>query len=230
MEKCSDCNSTGARNGTDIETCSYCGGAGRVRQSRGFGGFNMVTPCSACNATGKVIRNKCGSCGGKGAQKKTVSYEVNIPAGIADGQTLNIAGEGDCAVGSPDGMSGSLLIAIRVTPHGLLMRDGFDLFLELPISFTQAILGDKVMIPTVDGTTILVIPPYTQNGARHILRSKGVKRLKQMGHGDLIVKILVEIPKSLDRRTLDTIRALNVQIDDSEYPKTKNFRDKLRRS
>jgi molecular chaperone DnaJ len=227
MEKCVSCNGTGARGGTDIETCAYCGGTGRVRQSRGFGGLSIVTPCSVCNGTGKQIRNKCPGCGGKGAVKKTVSYEVNIPAGIADGQTINIAGEGDCVIGAAEGISGSLMIAVRVTPHQLLIRDGFDLYLELPISFTQAILGDRVAIPTIEGTAELVIPPFTQNGARHILRGKGVKRLKQMGSGDLIVRILVEMPHKLDRKTLDSVRSLDALIDGGEYPRRKDYKNKL---
>jgi len=225
MEKCGGCHGTGAHDGTDVETCKYCNGTGRVRQNRGFG-LQMVSPCSACNATGKVIRNKCEKCGGRGAIKKTVDYEVDIPAGIADGQTINIDGEGDCAVnGGPDGMSGALLASIRVTPHPLLVRDGYDLYLELPITFTQAILGDRVIIPTIEGTTDLTIAPFTQNGARHILRGRGVKRLRQMGSGDLVVKVFVEIPSRLDRRATDLIK--NLGIDKNDYAKKRAFQDRL---
>ena len=230
FEKCSDCHGSGARNGTDVETCNYCNGTGRVRQSRGFMGFNMVTPCSACNGTGRRIRNKCGTCGGKGSQKRSVTYEVNIPAGIADGQTINIAGEGDCAMGGPDGMSGSLLISVRVIPHPLLVRDGYDLYLDLPISFTQAILGDRVRIPMIDGFIEVNIPPYTQNGDKQVLSGKGVKRLKQLGSGNLIVKIIVEMPNRLDRKTLEMIRSLDVSISDNEYAKRKIYKDKLIRT
>jgi len=227
MERCSDCNGTGARGGTDVESCSYCAGSGRVR-NRGFGGLSMVTPCSACNGSGKQIKNKCGGCGGKGAVKRTVSYQVDIPAGIADGQTLNIAGEGDCAMsGGPDGMSGALMLNVRVTPHSLFVREDFDLYLDLPITFTQAILGCTVKIPTVDGTMDLVIAPYTQNGTRHILRGKGVKRLRQIGSGDLIVKIFVEIPKNLDRRAVDAVKAMSAAQNDGDFPKRRNYRERL---
>ena len=223
MEKCHDCNGTGASGGS-VETCRYCNGTGRVRQQRSFG-MSVVTPCSACNGTGKIIKNKCDKCRGTGAVKKTVSYEVDIPAGIADGQTINIDGEGDCVVnGGPDGMTGSLLLSVRVTPHPILVRDGFDLQLELPISFTQAILGATVKIPTVDGTADLVIPPYTQNGTRHIMRGKGIKRLNQMGTGDLIVKVLVELPTRLDKRLMDTIKILDSSIPTTEYPKKSKYR------
>jgi len=160
--------------------------------------------------------------------KKTVTYEVAIPAGIADGQAINIEGEGDCAVnGGPDGMTGSLMIAVRVQPHPILVRDGFDLHMELPISFTQAILGCKVKIPTIDGTGDLTIPPYTQTGTRHTLRGKGVKRLRQMGSGDLIIKVIVEMPQKLDRKTLQLIEALNASVDEREYTKRRLYNEKM---
>ena len=226
MEKCGTCNGTGARGG-DVETCKYCNGQGRVRQ-RGMLGFATVVPCSACNGRGKTIKNKCDPCRGAGAVKKSVSYEVNIPAGIADGQAVNIEGEGDAAInGGPDGMRGSLVIAIRVQPHPILVRDGYDLHMELPISFTQSILGCKVKIPTIEGTTEITIAPYTQNGTRHILRGKGIKRLRQMGSGDLVVIILVEMPNKLDRKTLDAIAALNNVIDPREYSKRRSYDEKM---
>jgi len=229
MEKCGDCKGTGARDERDVQTCSYCNGSGRVRQGGGFG-LSMISPCSACNATGKVIKSKCAKCGGKGAVKKTVEYELNIPAGIADGQTINVEGEGDCAInGGPDGMAGALLVSVRVTPHALLVRDGFDLHLDLPITFTQAILGDKVRIPIVGGDYLdLVIPSYTQNGARHILRNRGVKRLRQSGSGDLIVKIFVEVPNRMDKRTLEVIKNLDVAIDKGDYQRRKKYLDKVK--
>jgi len=116
---------------------------------------------------------------------------------------------------------------VRVQPHPILVRDGFDLHMELPISFTQAILGCKIRIPTVEGTTDLSIPPSTQNGARHIMRGKGVKRLRQMGSGDLVVKILVEMPSKLDRKTLQLIEALNTSVDEREYPRQRLYREKM---
>ena len=227
FEKCSDCGGTGARNPNDVQTCAYCKGSGQVRQSGRFGGMSVVVPCSACNGTGKTIREKCAGCKGSGILKKTVSYEVKVPAGISDGQTLNIAGEGDAASGG-EGLSGALLIGVRVTPHPLLVRDAFDLYLELPISFTQAILGTRIRIPGVETDHELVIPPHTQNGVIHRLRGKGVKKLKSIGSGDLIVKILIEMPKDLDRKQLELVRALDDNISDHDYPKRRAYRDKMR--
>ena len=226
MEKCSVCNGSGAKSASDVEICKYCGGSGRVRHNAGF--MSTISPCSACNGTGKTIKHKCDNCRGVGAVKKTVSYDVDIPAGIADGQTLNMAGEGDCAIGAgADGMSGNLLVNVRVGAHPILVRDGFDLHLELPISFTEAILGKKVTIPTIDGTTEFNVPPYTQNGSRHTLHGKGVKRLRQMGHGDLIIKILVEMPDKMDKRQIEAIRALDESVDKKEYNKRRSYLDKL---
>jgi len=229
FDKCKDCNGTGARNGTAVETCSYCNGRGEVKQTTRLGRFGMmenVVPCSACNATGKMIKEKCGSCSGKGAVKRTINYEVSVPAGIADGQILNISGEGDAAQGV-DGISGNLLVGVRVAAHPLLVREDYDLYLELPITFTQAILGDKVRIPAIEGTTDITIPPNTQSGVIIRLKGKGVKRLRSMGSGDLVVRIFVEVPSKLDRSVINEIRKLDNSIPARDYAKQNNFRDKM---
>jgi len=232
FEKCTDCGGTGARGGSNYTTCSYCKGNGRVRQQQRLPGFGMienVVPCSACNATGRIIKEKCTPCGGKGVTKKQIDFEVNVPAGISDGQTLNISGEGDAPLGVAEGISGNLLISIRVTPHPLLVRDEFDLYLELPISFTQAMLGDKIQIPTIEGTSLLTVHEGTQSGTIHRLKGKGVKRLRGIGSGDLIVKIIVEVPKRLDRKQSEMIRVLDQIIPSSEYNKRKTYSDKMER-
>ena len=188
----------------------------------------MVSPCSACNGTGRVVKNKCGKCGGRGAVKRTVTYEADIPAGIADGQTIQVPGQGDFPTNvGGDGICGSLLIDVRVAPHPLLVRDGFDLYLDLPITFMQSILGAKVTIPTINGTTEITIPPYTQTGTMQKLGGKGVKRLRQMGSGDIIVRINVEMPNHVDKKVLEAIRLLDGAIDMRDFPKAKAFRDKM---
>jgi len=230
FEKCADCGGTGAKGGSNYTTCSHCKGSGRIRQRQSLGSFGVienVVPCSACNATGRIIKEKCNPCAGKGAIKRNVDFEVNVPAGISDGQTLNISGEGDAPTGVADGISGNLLIAIRVTPHPLLVRDEFDLYLELPITFTQAMLGDKIEIPTIDGTNILTIQEGTQSGTIHRLKGKGIKRLRGIGSGDLIVKIIVEVPKRLDRKQLDMLRVLDQLIPAGEYSKHKTYKEKM---
>ncbi|MDR1917634.1 MAG: molecular chaperone DnaJ [Christensenellaceae bacterium] len=226
MDKCKPCGGTGAKNGTGFTTCSYCNGNGRVKQRQSLGGFgimeNIVT-CSVCGGTGKVVTDKCPECNGKGAIKKNVSYEVNIPAGIADGQALTITGEGNAVTGGT-GISGDLHIRIRVIPHPILLREDFDLYMELPITFTEAILGTTVKIPVVGGTTTLEIPPNTQNGTIHRIRGKGVKKLRSIGSGDLIVKIFIEMPKSHDKKTAQLLRALDSATDYDDYKKVANYR------
>ena len=232
FEKCADCGGTGARGGTDFLTCEHCKGSGRVRQQQRLGAFGVienVVPCSGCNATGRIIKEKCAMCGGKGAIKRQVDFEVNVPAGISDGQTLNISGEGDAPVGAAEGISGNLLISIRVTPHPLLVREDFDLYLELPISFTQAVLGDKIPIPMIEGTNLLTIHEGTQSGTVHRLKGRGVKRLRGIGSGDLIVKIIVEVPKRLERKQLEMLKVLDQLIPDEEYTKRSAYRDKIKR-
>lgn len=230
FEKCTDCGGTGAKGGSNYTTCDYCKGQGRVRQQQRLGGFGIienVVPCTACNATGRIIKEKCTPCGGKGVIKRQIDFEVNVPAGISDGQTLNISAEGDAPLGVAEGISGNLLISIRVTPHPLLVRDEFDLYLELPISFTQAMLGDKIQIPTIEGTSLLTIHEGTQSGTIHRLKGKGVKRLRGIGSGDLIVKIIVEVPKRLDRKQTDMLRVLDQTISPSEYYKRKIYKEKM---
>jgi molecular chaperone DnaJ len=230
-DKCKSCGGTGAKNGTGFTTCSYCNGQGRVKQTQRIGGFGImenVVTCSVCGGTGRVVTDKCPDCNGKGATKRTVSYEVNIPAGIDDGQALTITGEGN-AVTDGTGIAGDLHIRIRVIPHPILVREGFDLYMELPITFTEAVLGVKVKVPVIGGTTILDIPPNTQNGTVHRMRGKGVKKLRSIGSGDLIIKIFVEIPKSTDKRTAQLLRALDTDIDLEDYKKVANYRKHIKK-
>jgi molecular chaperone DnaJ len=225
MEACKSCSGSGAKNGTGFSTCSYCHGNGRVKQRQSLGGFgvmeNIVT-CPVCGGSGKVVTDKCPDCNGKGVNKKPVSYEVDIPAGIDNGQALTITGEGNATTGG-SGIAGDLHIRIRVIPHPILLREEFDLHMELPITFTEAILGTTVKIPIINGTATLEIPPNTQNGTVHRLRGKGVKKLRSIGSGDLVVKIFIEMPKSVDRKTAQLLRALNNDMDSDDYKKVANY-------
>jgi molecular chaperone DnaJ len=227
-EKCRVCNGTGAKDGSSFTQCSYCHGAGRVKQTQRLGAFGVmenVVPCSVCGGTGKVITEKCHDCNGKGTVKKQVAYEVNVPAGIDNNQTLTITGEGNAATGG--GISGDLHIRIRVIPHPILLREDFDLYMELPITFTEAILGVKVKIPVIGGTTVLDITPNTQNGTVHRLRGKGVKKLRSVGAGDLIVKVFVEVPKAVDKKVAQLLNALNSDIKIDAYKKVASYRERV---
>ena len=227
-ERCPDCHGTGARDDNSLQTCSYCHGAGQVKQAQRLGGLVIenTTTCPVCHGTGKIIIDKCRTCAGKGSFKKQVSSVVNIPAGIDDGQTLTITGEGNMAEG-PAGISGDLQIRIHVAKHPILMREDFDLYMELPITFTQAILGTKVKIPVIGGYMDLEIPPNTQNGTLRRIRGKGVKRLRSVGTGDLVVKIFVEMPKTIDKRTAQLLEALDTDIRADSYKKVASYRSKV---
>ena len=198
LEKCNECNGYGTNNDLYVDICSCCEGSGFVRQFRCFGNHNVVMPCSICGGLGKQILNKCLICSGKGATDRIVDFDINVPAGIHDGQTLNIAEEGNCAIGDPNGKSGNLLVFVEVAPHPYLIRDEYNLHYELPISSKQAEVGDSVKIPTVEGVIDFSIPPNTKNGAMFTLRGKGVKRLRQRGSGNLIVKIVIKSQHDID--------------------------------
>ncbi len=228
-ERCPDCHGTGAKDDNSLQTCSYCHGAGQVKQTQRLGGFTVienVVTCPVCHGTGKVITDKCKSCGGKGSFKKQVTSKINIPAGIDDGQTLTINGEGNMAEGAA-GISGDLQIRVHVAKHPILIREDFDLYMELPITFTQAILGTKVRIPVIGGFMDFEVPPNTQNGDVRRIRGKGVKKLRSVGTGDLIVKIFVEMPKMVDKRTAQLLEALDTDIRADSYKKVASYRSKV---
>lgn len=227
-ERCPDCHGTGAKDDNSLQTCSYCHGAGKVKQAQRLGGLvieNVVT-CPVCHGSGKVITDKCKTCSGKGSFKKQVATKINIPAGIDDGQTLTITGEGNMAEGAT-GISGDLQIRMHVAKHPILMREDFDLYMELPITFTQAILGTKVKIPVIGGFMDFEVPPNTQNGDIRRIRGKGVKKLRSVGNGDLIVKIFVEMPKTIDKRTAQLLAALDTDIRADSYKKVASYRSKV---
>lgn len=228
-ERCPDCHGTGAKDDNCLQNCSYCHGQGQVKQTQRLGAFGVienVVACPVCHGSGKVITDKCKSCGGKGNLKKQVSYKVNIPAGINDGQTMTITGEGNMASGAA-GISGDLQIRIHVEKHPILMREDFDLYMELPITFTQAILGTKVKIPVIGGTMDFEVPPNTQNGTVKRIHGKGVKKLRSIGTGDLIVKIFVEMPKNVDKRVSQLLSALDNDIRLDSYKKVASYRSKV---
>lgn len=227
LDKCEDCHGTGAKNGKEYEVCPECHGAGQVRftQNTIFGQMSSVGPCKTCNATGKIIKTKCQTCHGAGTIKKAQEVKLKIPAGIDNGQVITMRGKGNASVKS--GPNGDLLINISVTPHPILVRDGFDLLLDLPLPFTTAYLGGKIKIPTADGTYDLTLPALTQPNTVFKIKNKGVKHLQREGYGDLIVTVRVEMPKEFSKQDKDLIEKLDNNISLSAYKKFKTFQDKL---
>lgn len=222
-DKCSVCKGTGAKNGKEFTTCRDCNGSGRVRfqQNTLFGTTIREAACPKCNGTGKIIKEKCTACNGKGDVKGSKSIKVKFPAGIDNGQTLRMRGEGNAPAG--EGVYGDLNVKVSVKPHKLLVRKENDLYLELYVPFTTTILGGKVDIPTLNGNYSLNIPELTPSGTVMRLKNKGVKVLNRDTYGDLLVTVKSEVPKNLDKTTKKQLQELAENIGDNSYTKYNNF-------
>ena len=196
-ENCAACSGTGAKPGTTPERCPTCGGSGQVRtqQNTILGSFTSTRPCTNCRGTGKVIKDPCPECHGAGRVRKNTRIAVNVPAGIDNGQTISMRGEGEA--GARGGPRGDLYITITVRPHKLLTRKGFDLYQEIGIPYTVATLGGEITVPTLKESVKYTVPAGTQSGATFRLRDQGVQRLNGTGRGDLLVTVRVDVPKRL---------------------------------
>lgn len=220
-DECTSCGGTGAYSRSDIKTCPKCKGQGRVlmRQQTIFGQSTVQTTCPDCNGSGKIITKKCDSCNGKGRVRRTKDVEVTIPQGIDTGMTLRMAGCGEAGING--GPAGDLYINFTVTPHKQFKRDGSDIILEVPISFSQAALGDSIEIPTIDSPEILKIPAGTQTGTKFRLRGKGTKNPKNpsSGRGDQYVIVRVETPTNLTNEEKELFEKLGkVQKQEKKSP------------
>ncbi len=227
IESCDDCKGTGAKNGKEFTTCSSCGGTGQVKkvQNTLFGQMVNVTTCSQCGGTGKIIKEKCSSCGGKGYNKRARTMTINIPAGVNDGQILTLRNEGNSSLNG--GPNGNLNIILTVGTHELLTRKDCNLYITIPIPFTVAMLGGEVKVPTVNEIVALKIPELTQSGTVFKLKGKGVKMLRRDSYGDLFVTITTEFPKSLDKKTKDSLQEIASNVSDGSYQKYRDYVLKL---
>ena len=205
-EECSECHGSGAKAGTGKKTCPTCNGTGEVRtvQRTPFGNIQSSRTCSTCNGEGEIIETPCPKCHGKGHTRKVKTIEVDIPAGIDDGQMIKLSGQGE--IGKKGGPRGDLYIVVSIKEHPLFTRDGFDVYFEMPITFVQATLGDEIEVPTIDGKVKYTIPEGTQSGTTFRLRDKGIPRLRGNSRGDQYIKITVEIPKKLNEKQKDILR------------------------
>lgn len=224
IEDCPDCQGSGCASGTTPEICKRCGGSGSIRtQSRtAFGVMSTTTACPDCAGSGKIIHSPCPKCKGKGSVRKNTRTTVNIPAGIDDGQTLSIHGQGH--KGANGGPAGDLLITVSVSPSTQFSRDGFSILYELPINFVQAALGDTVEVPTLDGKVKYNIPEGTQSGTVFRLRGKGVPHLHGGGRGDQFVTVTVETPKNLTGEQKDILRQFGETLGEDYKGKKKRRR------
>ncbi len=229
VENCPDCKGTGAKDGTAFKVCSQCKGSGRVTmtQRTPFGQVSTQGVCPSCHGTGKIITDKCTSCGGVGRFEKVREVKVNIPAGIDSGQRVRYDNEGHA--GSNGGEKGGLYVEVRVAPHKLFSRNGFDVLLEVPISIVDATLGTTIEVPTLYGNKEVKIPEGTQSGTVFTIKNYGIKKLKGNGKGDMFVKVVVEVPKSVSKEQKEFLKRFD-QISDQkkQYPLKKAYDEKAK--
>ena len=206
IETCADCKGTGCAPGTTPEICPDCKGTGSVTVSQRtpFGMMQSSSPCSKCHGTGKIIHQPCKSCRGLGSIRRQHKIEVNIPAGIDDGQTISKSGGGSAGVNG--GPAGDLLVSVIVRPHARFERDGTSVLLEQDISYAQAALGAEVEVPTLDGKVKLTIPEGTQPGAVFRLRGRGIPYLRGSGRGDQFVTVSIKVPRNLTGSQKELLR------------------------
>ena len=228
QDTCPDCGGTGAAKGTSPETCPDCGGRGYVvtQQRTPFGVMQSQQPCSHCGGRGTIIRNPCKTCRGTGKTAARKSLEINIPAGIDDDQNIALRGQGDA--GSNGGPAGDVIVHVTVKADPMFERDGYDVTIHVPITFSQAVLGDDVEVPTVDGRIVQHIPEGTQSGTKFRLRGQGIQYLNGRGRGDQYVILDVEIPKKVTRAQREALKAFEDSMKEDNYEKRKGFFKNLR--
>ena len=230
LEKCHECNGSGAKSSSDIVTCHTCQGSGRVTRSRRtpFGIFQTTTTCNECKGEGKIIKNPCKPCRGSGRVNKNSKIKINIPAGVEHGTRLRISGEGEAGV---KGVApGDLYVVVHVKEHEYFIRDGDDLYVDIPISFTQASLGDVVEVATLDGKTKLKIPSGTQTDTIFRLKNKGIPHLNGYGRGDQKIRVIVQVPKRLNKKQTTLLREFEKESGSDSNPVKsffKNIFDKI---
>lgn len=208
MSACSRCKGNGAEPDKGIKTCTTCNGAGQVErmQQTILGGFRSVATCPTCNGRGAVAKEKCTKCKGDGRIRENKRLDIRVPAGISDGQTIRLSGEGEA--GEHGAGSGDLFVHIRVAPHETFKRDGSDILSDADISFSQAALGGKIDVATLDGGVVLKIPAGTQSGRTFRIKGKGAHRLRSTNRGDHLLTVHVKTPEKLSKNARKLLEEL----------------------
>ncbi len=221
-EVCHDCQGTGAKNGTALETCRHCAGQGQVMMNSGF--FRMAQTCPSCRGEGRIIRESCAKCNGRGAVKHVRDIEVNFPRGLDNDSQMRLRGEGEVGPGGP----GDLYLFIRVQGDVRFRRAGKDLEMDLPLSFAKAALGGESKVPTMDGEVTIKIPPGTQGGQQFRVKEKGMPDIRDPRlFGDLYVRVLIDVPRKLSneqRRLLEEFAKAG-----GEESVTSSLKDKVKK-
>ena len=218
IEQCPDCRGSGCAKGTTAEVCPDCRGSGVVQQRR-------QTPLG-CGGKGKIIHQPCPKCGGKGMIRHRKTIKVSIPAGIDNGQTISLRAQGNA--GKNGGPAGDLLIVVSVRPHEIFRREGTSVLCEAPITFTQAVLGAELEIPTIDGKVKYTIPEGTQSGTTFRLKGKGIPGLNGRGRGDQYVTVYIETPRNLNREQKEALKKFSESLGEKNYEEHKSFFGKFK--
>ncbi len=227
--KCDSCNGSGAENGAKPKTCPSCRGSGKMRFSQGF--FTVENPCSSCNGTGNIIEKPCKSCNGSGRINKQKTIKVTIPAGIENGATIRLSGEGEAGIRG--GGSGDLYIIVSVKYHKLFRREKSTIYCDVPISVVTAALGGEIEVPTIDGKKAIVkVPAGTQSGNMLKLKGKGMSVLRSTSRGDMMINDKVETPVNLTKKQKELLQEFNKEHDahpqsDGFFSKVKDFWQEL---
>ncbi len=226
LEICETCEGSGAKKGTQPVTCTTCKGQGQVRVQQGF--FTLQQTCPACRGRGKQIKDPCPSCRGQGRVQKQKNLQVNIPAGVDNGDRIRLAGEGEA--GPQGGPAGDLYVQVSVLPHEFFEREGNDLHCDVPISFVDAALGGELEVPTMDGRVKLKIPAETQTGKLFRVRGKGVPNVRGGAGGDLICRVVVETPVKLNNKQKELLRAFQDSLQGKDNsPRRENWFDSVKK-
>lgn len=230
FDKCSDCNGSGSQNNNATQTCPDCNGYGKIQtnQRTPLGIFQSTTICNRCHGKGKIIKSPCKKCNGSGRNYIKKKLNINIPAGIDNDQSISLKEQG--SVGLNGGQSGDLYIHIRVKPHSVFIRDGFNITCEIPITFTQAALGYELTIPTLDGKIKYNIPESTQNGTVFRIRSKGIQFLNSKNKGDLYIKVNIEVPRNLNLTQKKLLEEFDKLCTENNNIKRKTFWDRVKKT
>jgi len=223
-ERCDVCGGSGASAGSQVKTCPTCGGRGQVISSRGI--FSIAQTCPHCHGAGRIIEKPCKNCHGTGRKEKSSKIKLRIPAGVDTGSRLRSSGNGEA--GARGGPAGDLYVVLHVRPHEIFQRDGDDLLCEVPVSFVQAALGADIEVPTLDGKAEIKIPAGTQPGTMFRLKGKGVKNIQGYGHGDLHVRVNVEVPTHLTSVQKAKLQEFAQLCNGNENPISKSFFEKAR--
>lgn len=228
MAVCDACHGTGADAGTSAEICPDCQGRGIIKttQRTPFGAISSTKPCPHCGGKGKIVKNPCSKCRGIGRIRVQKTVTVDIPAGIDDGQTIRLGGQGDCGING--GPAGDLLLNISVKSHPIFQREGYDIHCDIPVTYMEAVLGATITVPTIDGDVKYDISEGTQNGTVFRLKGKGIKHIRRNERGNQYVKIYVEVPKNLTKKQKDLLREFEASLTDKNYAKRQSFFEKLK--